>query len=299
MSDTTVASLIERVSAQFQSAGLTYGHGTDNPWDEAVALVLHVTGARDDAQDLGMKVRVPQVEQVLSLAGKRIADRIPLPYLLGRCTYMGLDFRVRPGVIVPRSPIGYLLSQPLPWMPQEVNRVLDLCCGSGCLGIVAATIFPQARVTLVDNNEDALTLAEENVSLHQLHTRLDLVHADVTSGWPFNTELNQQPYDLILANPPYVDAADMHSLPAEYRAEPATALAAGADGLDVLSAILNDLGHLMHSNSLFIGEVGASAPALLRRFPSLPFIWPDLEQGGEGVFLLEGERLSSHTAGNN
>jgi ribosomal protein L3 glutamine methyltransferase len=292
VSEHTVEALIEAVCRRFDRAGLSYGHGTDNAWDEAVALVLAVTGAADDESSLGLAVSADQRDACLQLAEQRVETRQPLAYLLGRCRYMGYDFKIRPGVIVPRSPIGYLLFEGLqPWLPASVQSVLDLCSGSGCLGIVAAHLFPDARVTLVELDPNAAALARENIALHGLGDRVELVEADVTHG----LELRQR-FDLILANPPYVDAADMRTLPAEFAAEPVAALAAGEDGLNIMAPILEQLAGWLSEGGLFIGEIGGSARALVARYPSLPFIWLDLPHGGEGVFALEAVGLSSHTA---
>lgn len=286
----TVGSLIEAVHDRFSHADLSYGHGTDNAWDEAVSLVLHLTGAADDRAELETGVPGAIVTDVFDVAQRRMEHRIPLPYLLGKAAYMGHEFRVRQGVIVPRSPIGYLLGERIhAWVPARVASVLDLCSGSGCLGILAAGIYTDARVTLVDNDALACDVARENIVLHDVGQRVAVHQADATQ-W------REGAYDLILCNPPYVDAQDMGVLPPEYRAEPAAGLAAGADGLAIMRAVLDALPDLLAPGGLFVGEVGASSPALLREYPTHEFIWPDLELGGEGVFLLEGDKLNSHTA---
>lgn len=288
----TIGSLIETISAQFEQAQLSYGHGTDNAWDEAVALVLDISGAADDQASLGKQLSAEQAAACEQAAARRISSRQPLAYILGHCRYMGFQFLVHPGVIVPRSPIGYLLFEGLtPWLSQQVDQVLDLCCGGGCLGILAAHCFDQAQVTLVDLDDAAVALARANVQAHGLEDRVTVLQADVTGGLQFS-----QRFDLIVANPPYVDAADMRTLPEEFRAEPELALAAGADGLDVMAPILNSLPNWLGHNGLFVGEVGASSRALLARYPHWPFIWPELPHGGEGVFALEAASLNSHTA---
>ena len=292
VSEHTVASLIEAVCRQFEQAPLSYGHGTDSAWDEAVALVLSVTGAPDDQASLNVAVSADQRHSCLQLAEQRVATRQPLAYILGHCRYMGFDFKTQPGVIVPRSPIGYLLFDGLqPWLPTSVNHILDLCSGNGCLGIVAAHLFPHAQVTLVELDSTAAALARENIALHGLNDRVELLQADVTQGFGA-----RQRFDLVLANPPYVDAADMRTLPAEFVAEPVMALAAGEDGLAVMGPILEHLRDWLSDAGLFVGEVGASARALVAKYPSLPFIWLDLPHGGEGVFALEATSLNSHTA---
>ncbi len=292
MAEHTVATLIEAVCHQFEARELSYGHGTDNAWDEAVALVLNVTGAADDQSALSQLIPEDQVARCLELAQQRITTRQPLAYLLGRCRYMGYDFAIQPGVVVPRSPIGYLLTEGVSaWLPKRVTHVLDLCSGSGCLGIVAAHEFPEATVTLVELSDVALQVAEENIRQHGLSDRVAVVQADVTQDLEFPFR-----FDLITSNPPYVDAADMRALPAEYRAEPALGLAAGEQGLNIIAPIIAQLPQWLSPEGVFIGEVGASAAALLQAFPRLPFIWPELPLGGEGVFLLEASALPFHTA---
>ncbi len=294
----TVGSLIESVHEQFAAAPLSYGHGTDNAWDEAVMLVLQVSGAEDQREALQQPVADAAVQDIFDLARRRVTERCPLAYLLGQCRYMGYDFHIRPGVVVPRSPIGYLLGQGLgPWLPAQVRSILDLCSGSGCLGIVAAHRFAGADVTLVELDPLAVDVARRNISRHGLDTRVRVLQADVTGDWPWHAGLAGQVFDLVLCNPPYVDAADMAVLPPEYRAEPRHGLGAGADGLEVLRSLLQQAPGYLQRAGLFVGEAGNSTPALLQAFPRLPFIWPELEAGGEGVFVLEGGALSSHTAG--
>jgi ribosomal protein L3 glutamine methyltransferase len=288
----TVASLIEAVCHQFDSQALSYGHGTDNAWDEAVALVLGITGVADDQASLQMTVSAEDAQACLDICQRRIDTRQPLAYLLGRCRYMGHEFVIQPGVVIPRSPLGYLLSEGLePWLPGRVQRVLDLCSGSGCLGILAALRFPDAEVTLVELSDTAAAVASENIQRYGLSHRVELCLADVTGPLDFVHR-----FDLIVSNPPYVDAADMRTLPAEYCAEPELGLAAGADGLSVIGPLIERLSDWLTAEGLFVGEVGASAGALLTRYPHMPFIWPDLPLGGEGVFLLEAAALTSHTA---
>lgn len=296
MSNLTIGDLIENVADQFGRTDLAYGHGTDNAWDEAVALVLHLTGASDDRQELTTQVPDAVIFDVFDMAQRRIEHRTPLPYLLGSCTFMGEGFLVRPGLVVPRSPIGYLLGERLrPWAPERVNHVLDLCSGTGCLGILAAKIYTDAQVTLVDVAPLAVTVAQENIAQHGLADRVEVVQIDVKQPAALISDLTTD-YDLILANPPYVDAEDMSALPLEFQAEPAHGLAAGKDGLSVMRAILAELPGLLTHAGLFVGEIGASTPALIRAYPQWPFIWPDLDLGGEGVFLLEAQGISSHTA---
>lgn len=292
MAECTIDELINKVHERFQASDLSYGHGTDNAWDEAVALVLGVVGAADDEASLALLVAPEQVERCLTLTGTRIETRQPLAYLLGRCQYMGLEFHIQPGVVVPRSPIGYLLQDGLDaWLPQAPGRILDLCSGSGCLGIIAAYLYQDAEITLLELDEVALGVIHRNVAAHGLQDRVEVLSADVMSSPKL-----QPPYDLIISNPPYVDATDMRTLPAEFRAEPELGLAAGTDGLSVINSILDQLPGWLNNGGLFVGEVGASAPALQACHPHLPLLWPDLPHGGEGVFVLEASALTSHTS---
>jgi ribosomal protein L3 glutamine methyltransferase len=292
----SVGQLIDQVHQRFASANLSYGHGTDNAWDEAVYLVLWMTDSADDESSLALSVSAEQVEEVLALSDQRIEQRMPLAYLLGCCQFMGYEFLLEPGVVVPRSPIGYLLDGPeQPWLPKQVRRILDLCSGSGCLGIVAAHRFPQALVTLVELDPVAAALARENVQLHALEDRVTVLEGDATQLFA-----GLQPgWDLIITNPPYVDKADMQVLPAEYRHEPVRGLAGGDDGLLLVDDFLRVLPEQLADNGAFICEVGASSGAVNRKHTDLPIEWLDLPHGGEGVFLLEGEALCSHTAARN
>ena len=269
------------MSERFEHAALAYGHGTDNAWDEAVYLVLCCTGLSDTEQNLDVLVESDTQQRIQSLARRRVEERIPLAYLLRECRYMGLKFWIEAGGLIPRSPIGYLLHDGLaPWIPGTVRSVLDLCAGSGCLGIVAAHLWPQAKVTLVELSDSACAIATRNIALHGLADRVELVQADVNIWEP------EEPADMVITNPPYVDAEHLQGLAEEYAYEPQEALQAGREGLDVIAPILERRRRLVAERGLVIGEVGASAPALVERFADLPFIWPELPGGGMGVFLL-------------
>ena len=286
----SVGSAIDAVHAQFEQADLYFGHGTDNAWDEAVALVLTVSGASDDQASLALPLSDEHWHAINQLANQRVQTRSPLAYLLGRCQYRGLEFIVRPGMIVPRSPLGFLLPDAIsPWQSQPVQRVVDLCSGTGCLGIIAAMVYPDAEVALIELDAAACEVAQANVALHQLTERVSVQQGDVN-------KLDLPPSDLIICNPPYVNAEDMQDLPAEYQAEPKQGLAAGDDGLAVMGPLLDRASDLLNPGGVFLGEVGLSAAALEARFEALPRVWWDLPHGGDGVFLLEADALSSHTA---
>lgn len=277
----TVGGTIEQIAGKLDGAGLAFGHGYDSAWDEAVALVLHVTGLPDDRGVLDATLAADQLTEITALTRRRVAERLPLAYLLGRCRFAGYEFLLQPGIVVPRSPIGGLLAERLrPWLRREPRRILDLCCGSGCLGIVAARTFADARVDMADLDPAALDLARRNVALHGLEDRVRVHGSDLFSHLPDGR------WDLIISNPPYVDAVDMEALPAEYRHEPASGLAGGEDGLDLVARIIRALPRRLEAGGMLVCEVGASAAALLSRYPRTPFVWPELPDGGEGVFLL-------------
>lgn len=276
-----VGALIDSLAQRFDGAGLVFGHGTDNAWDEAVALVLAVTELPDDRGVLSREVSAADLRRVESLAARRVEERIPLAYLLGQASFCGHRFLVEPGIVIPRSPIGELIAEGFePWLARPPARILDLCCGCGCIGIAAALAFPDAEFDLVDVDPAAVALSRRNVALHRLEERARVHRSDLFDDLPPGQ------WDLILSNPPYVDRTDMASLPPEYRHEPALGLAGGDDGLDLVARMLAALPERLTAGGLFVCEVGASAPALVRRYPRTPFIWPELTEGGEGVFLL-------------
>lgn len=283
----TVGALVDEVYRQFADAPLFYGHGTASAWDEAVYLVLTVTGLADDRSLLDAPVAADYRAQILELTARRIATRSPLAYLLGVCQYAGLSFEVNPAVLIPRSPLGlWLLEQGEVWLPRPPQLIVDLCTGCGCLGIVAAKAYPEAQLLLTDIDPQALTIAQRNVARHGLANRTWVLQADALHAFA-----DRQAIDLMLCNPPYVNAADMASLPSEYRQEPKHALAAGADGLDIIAPMLERLPRLLSKDGLFVGEVGHSAAALTRRFPSLPLTWLDAEAGAEGLFAVQAASL--------
>lgn len=260
------------------------GHGTDDLWDEALALVLHPLALDWDSDPRVMDARltVPEREAVTELVRRRAVDRVPLPYLTGKAWFAGLPFHVDERVLVPRSSIAELITARFePWLePSRVGRVLELCTGSGCIAVACCHAFPEAEVVATDISADALDVATENRALHHCDEQLALVQGDLYAGVHGR-------YDLIIANPPYVDAADMDALPPEYRHEPELGLAAGHDGLDLVLRILADAERYLSDDGLLVVEVGNSDKALMAMFPVVPFIWPEFEQGEGGVFMLQ------------
>ncbi|HEX4881355.1 MAG TPA: 50S ribosomal protein L3 N(5)-glutamine methyltransferase [Porticoccaceae bacterium] len=274
-------------ASRFTEARLWFGHGTDNAWDEAVVLVcaaLHLpldTGAR--ALDARLTGREKQV--VLEYLERRVTERVPAPYLTGEAWFAGLRFVVDERVLVPRSPFAELIQGEFgPWLTRTPERILDLCTGSGCIGIASALTFPDAEVDLVDVSAAALEIAEVNIAAHRVERRVRTVESDLFE------ELDEA-YDLIVCNPPYVDADDYAELPDEYRCEPELALAAGFDGLDVVRRVLRDAADWLNDEGVLFVEVGNSAVALEERFPDIGFTWVELERGGDGIFVFSREEL--------
>jgi ribosomal protein L3 glutamine methyltransferase len=279
-------------ASRFNQAGLFFGHGTDNALDDALALVLHAVDLDHalPADYLDTRVTAAEAERILGLLSQRIERRVPVAYLTGRARFAGLEFEVDENVLIPRSPIAELIEEGFaPWLdPAHVGSVLDLCCGSGCIGIACAYAFPDALVDLADISPAALDVANRNIERHQLEQRVRTLRSDVYQG------LDGERYDLIVSNPPYVSSAEMASLPEEYRHEPGLALEAGEDGMDIVSRILAHGADYLRPAGIMVVEVGASAELLVARYPDVPFLWLDFERGGDGVFLLTAEQLEEY-----
>lgn len=266
-----------------------YGHGTDNPWDEAVQLVLSVADLPLDSSDavLPRPLSETERERIQTFLRLRIEEHQPLPYLLGRAWFAGLEFGCDKRAIVPRSPIAELILNDFqPWYSgPRPTRILDLCCGGGCIGLAAAHYNAELQVDLVDLDPDALELAQENIQRLGLAERAQVIQSDLFDAVP-----NAQ-YDLILSNPPYVDLADLSSMPKEYHHEPELALGSGDDGLYLTRKILARAAQFLSDHGLLILEVGNSAEALEQNFPLVPFTWLEFEHGGHGVFAITGSEL--------
>ncbi|MAB53626.1 MULTISPECIES: 50S ribosomal protein L3 N(5)-glutamine methyltransferase [unclassified Marinobacter] len=284
----TVRDYLRYVSSRFADSPLYFGHGTDNVWDESVQLVMRSLHLPLENNTLFLDARLTREERALILdrMQRRIDDRVPLAYLLGEAWFMGLPFHVDERVLVPRSPLGELIQGGLqPWLGNKpVGRILDLCTGSGCIGIAAASIFEDAEVDLADISTDALDVAAVNIDYHEVGDRVSTVRSDVFDGL-------EGRYDVILSNPPYVDADDIADMPAEYGHEPELGLAAGGDGLDIAHRILARAADYLNPGGLLIVEVGNSWVALQEAYPDIPFTWLEFENGGDGVFLLTAEDL--------
>lgn len=294
----TVGDYIRQSARRFERAGLHYGHGTENAVDDAAWLVFATLGlSHDDAARQYERRLCDRERSTLdALVERRIAARVPVAYLVREAWFAGLKFYVDERVLIPRSPIAECIGTRFsPWLAADrVRRVLDLGTGSGCIAVACAKAFPSAAVDAVDISADALAVAMVNVRRHALEDRVRVLQSDFFSALAKEdaTPEDRRPvYDLIVGNPPYVDANEMRGLVAEYRHEPALGLAAGADGLDSVLTILHDAGPFLAADGILVVEVGASRRALEERLPDMPFVWLEFEHGGEGVFLLTKENL--------
>lgn len=279
--------LLRETARTFRAARLHFGHGTATARDEAAWLVGHVLGIHPgDVHRHAREVSAPEAARIRAIARRRTRERIPLAYLLGEAWLDGRTFHVDRRVIVPRSYISELLRTRLrPWRARPVRRALDLCTGSGCLAILTALAFPRAHVDACDLSRAALAVARKNVSRYRLKEQIRLVHSDLFAA------LADERYDLIVTNPPYVDARAMRKLPDEYRHEPEMALAAGRDGLDLVRRILQDAAAHLTPRGLLVCEVGDARRALERAYPQVPFLWPQTSDPHGCVFVLEREQI--------
>ncbi len=275
----------------FEQQQIYFGHGTDNALDEAVALVLGALHLPPDLHVSFFDAQLTQTECHLldDLLYRRLQLRIPVPYLLGKAWFMGLPFKVTEQVLIPRSPIAEEIERRFsPWVEDadQVVCILDLCTGSGCIGIACAYAFPQAEVVLSDISKEALAIAEHNIQQHQLQGRVSVELSDVFAN------LQGQQFDLIVSNPPYVGAQEMDTLPIEFTHEPTLALEAPADGMAIVDRILQQAVQHLSAQGVLIVEVGNSAPLVDEQYPDLPLTWIHFERGGEGVFVVHQSDLA-------
>ncbi|MGB5586306.1 MAG: 50S ribosomal protein L3 N(5)-glutamine methyltransferase [Gammaproteobacteria bacterium] len=286
----TVTDFVRWGATRFAAAGLHYGHGTEDPIDEALLLVAHGLNLPLPLPSEFHGARLARQERPLiaALIERRIEERRPAAYLTGEAWFAGLRLITDERALVPRSPIAELIEQGFaPWIdPDSVQRVLDMCTGGGCIAVASAAHLPHTRVDAVDISADALALASENIEALGLTERVRVVHSDVFEN------IGGQVYDVIVSNPPYVAQAEFASLPAEYSHEPELGLVAGEDGLDIVRRILDGAKAHLRPGGILIVEVGSAAGALIDAFPELPFTWIEFERGGSGVFLLGREDLA-------
>ncbi|GAB4117719.1 MAG: 50S ribosomal protein L3 N(5)-glutamine methyltransferase [Sideroxydans sp.] len=287
----TVRDCLRFAVSRFNEAKLFFGHGSEDAYDEAAYLILHTLHLPLDRLEPFLDARLTHNEllRVLNMIEKRVEQRIPAAYLTHQAFLGDFEFYVDERVIVPRSFIAELLRERLnPWIHDAdgVGSVLDLCTGSACLAILAAHAFPNALIDAVDLSADALDVAHRNVLDYQLEERIELFQSDLF------TALQGRQYDLIISNPPYVDAPSVAALPQEYLHEPKLALGSGDDGLDATRIILAQAAEHLTENGLLVVEIGHNRDALEAAFPELPFTWLDVSAGDEFVFLLHRNDLS-------
>ncbi len=288
----TLLDFIRWGASRFGTEGLFFGHGTDNALDESTFLVLHALNLQHDLPHLYLHSRLTADEKaaVMELFKRRVNERLPAAYLTNNAIFAGLSFYVDESVLVPRSPIAELIENCFqPWIdPERVIKVLDMCAGSGCIGIACAYSFPEAEVDMVDVSPEAVRVAERNIRQHGLLDRVSAIQSDLF------TSLDDKKYDIIVSNPPYVSSSEMRELPREYLNEPALGLEAGDAGLDIVIPLLQRASSYLKPDGIIVIEVGLSAEALQERYPQVPFLWLEFERGGEGVFMLTADQLEEY-----
>lgn len=291
----TIGDMLRWAVSRFNDADLYYGHGTDNAWDEAIALIFHALHLPDELgqQVVNCNLTSTEKHKIVDLIIRRIRERLPVPYLTNLARFAGLDFFVDERVLVPRSPIAEMIANRFgPWLYNKpVNRILDLCTGSACIAIACAYEFDDAEVDAVDISQDALDVAQINIESLGVMDRVFPIISDVFSSIPKGEQ-----YDLIVSNPPYVDQEDLGDMPQEYHHEPELGLASGADGLDLTKRILANAADYMTDNALLVIEVGNSMVHLIEQYPNVPFTWIEFENGGDGVFVLSKDQLLESAA---
>ncbi len=285
-----LSTCIENAASQLEAAGVFFGHGTDNAWDEAAWLILHALGIPvDEETDLNLEVDTTQQSAINDLLKQRIESRKPVAYLTGTAWFAGMPFHTAEGVIVPRSHIGgFLLENGRPWIkPGSVKRILDLCTGSGCIAVAAAMAFPEAGVDATDIDPLALALAEKNIKEYKMENRIQLIESDIYQNL-------SAVYDLILANPPYVPGGEIPHFPAEYQHEPTTAFDGGPDGLDLVHIILNDASRFLAPEGQIVVEVGESWTTLEQAYPKAAFNWLETGVEDSGLFIMDRQELEQY-----
>jgi|CXWL01.1.fsa_nt_gi ribosomal protein L3 glutamine methyltransferase len=284
----TVAALITVCATRLEEAGVYFGHGTETARDEAAALVFHVMGLDHVDASRAYRLPVPAADQLRidTLLAARISSRRPLPYLTGEAWFAGLPFYVDERVLIPRSPFAELIANRFePWLdPAKIRCILEIGTGSGCIAVALALAFPDCSVVATDVSVDALAVAARNVQRYNLADRVALVQADLFAGL-------EGPFDLIVTNPPYVPLEDVVSFPPEYGHEPRLALVSGADGMETPARILHHAARFLTPHGWLALEVGAGVSVLEARFPRVPFLWPELMNGGEGIALVSAADL--------
>ena len=284
----TVQDFIRWTSSQLSLSDVFLGHGTDNPIDEAKQLILATLGLSlfIPTEFYSANLTNDEKQALFDIIQKRISDRVPTPYLTNQAWFCGHSFYIDERVLIPRSPIGELIDNHFQsLLSQPPQQILDLCTGSGCIGIACAYAFPEAQVDITDISLEALDVAQQNIDLHEMNFRVTPMLSDLFNDIP------AKQYDLIVTNPPYVDNEDMGDLPDEFSYEPKLALEAGFDGLDIVKRILRDAIDYLSPQGVLVCEVGNSWVSLQEQYPQVPFNWLEFERGGLGVFSITREEL--------
>ena len=294
----TIRDWLRFTVSRFEEAEIFFGHGTDNAYDEAVWLIMSALHLPHDTLHNILDARITESERkhLAHLLERRISERIPTAYLLREAWLQGFKFYVDECVIVPRSFIAELLEDGLQaWIeyPELIHSAADICTGSGCLGVLLANAFPDAAIDVVDISKGAINVCNINIANYGLESRVQAIESDMFSALQDKAN-GCKKYDLIISNPPYVDAPSMATLPREYQNEPQLALGSGADGLDHTHTILREAVKHLNDNGILVVEIGHNRDALLDAYPDLPFTWLDTTSGDEFVFLLTKQQLQSN-----
>lgn len=288
----TIRDFVRYCVSQFEQHAVFFGHGTDNAYDEAIWLVMRALHLPMDTLEQFWDAKLTDTEQqhIAQLITRRVENRTPTAYLLNEAWLRGYKFYVDERVIVPRSFIAELLEDGFyPWIeyPELVENAADICTGSGCLGVLLADTFPNAQVDVIDISPDAIAVCNINIANYDLQERVTAIQSDMFSA------LKGKQYDVIISNPPYVDAPSMAQLPQEYRNEPQIALGSGQDGLDHTHTLLREAAHHLTPNGILVVEIGHNRDALLDAYPDIPFVWLEVQSGNQFVFLLTKQDLNA------
>ncbi len=283
----TLRDILRWTTSRFSEAGLFYGHGNEDAFNEAMQLILHslhLPVTEFPELFIDCQLTTQEKQRIFELVKQRIEQRIPVPYLTNEAWFAELPFFVDERVLIPRSPFAELIANEFsPWLiePESVQNILDLCTGSACIAIACAYAFPYADVDAIDISQDAIDVANINIEKHQLNQQVTAIQSDLWQHCP------TKKYDLIVSNPPYVGSAEMQTLPNEYRHEPELALQAEDNGLAIVERILLQASNYLTENGIIIIEVGNSDEAVVEKWPDIAFTWLEFEQGGHGLFMLD------------
>ncbi|VFP82791.1 50S ribosomal protein L3 N(5)-glutamine methyltransferase [Candidatus Erwinia haradaeae] len=284
----TINDMLRWAVSYFASSNVCYGHGSDNHWDESIQLILPTLYLPWDCPESLYTARLTYSERqrIVKRVDRRVRERIPVAYLTNKSWFCGYELYVDERVLVPRSPIGELISHKFSGiLKSEPKYILDMCTGSGCIAIACALAFPQAEIDAVDISSAALEVSNKNIYAYGLQKRIQSIHSDLFR------ELPHKQYDLIVTNPPYVSDEDINALPNEYHHEPRVGLYGGQDGLTITLRILSQATQYLSEDGVLICEVGGSMDNLIKKCPQMPFTWLQLDQGGEGVFVMSRKQI--------